>query len=142
MSWQPEKPSGPQYRPYTSPQWQSPYGQQFSNAAPSIKWPGLTSLILGIICGVALFVGTFVAAMFVMEYGDDVELYPPEIMPGMAIAGCSIILALIGTVVGSIFGIVGLAIPNGHKLLSAIGLCINALLLLGFGLMMIIGMIN
>ncbi len=143
MSWQPENKSKPSsFQAFTSQHWVSPPGYVQHVQPGSMKWPGLTSLLIGVLCGFALAAGTVVATFYVIEYGEDVESFPQEAMPGIMAAGCSIIFGIMGAFVGLIFGIVGLAIANSNRILAAVGLAINALLLLGIGGLMLMGMMR
>jgi hypothetical protein len=109
-------------------------------------WPGLVSCILGaiaLLCGCVMVVGIGSFLADNPEYVQHPELFEqldPNNMPGAVIAaGCSMIVGGFIALVGLIFGVVGLCMPNASKGWAIGGLIANGVLLLGTCCLIVIG---
>jgi hypothetical protein len=133
--------------PNQRPQYQQPTNQQLPIQSPGFlpyaTWQqppafkhsgfGLISFIIGMLMGIFEF-GVIAFATVAATAKTSSQA------PAMEIAGCGMILGLLICVAGVIFGIVGLKQPDRKKVFSVIGLCSNALILLGVLGLVVIGL--
>jgi len=124
--------------PYASPSEPAmPYGPFPRSGQLPHSGPGIASLVCGGLVAVAEMIA-FIAVIFMLIENPEGPL-DEQSGQMMAIGGvfCG---GFVLNLVGGVLGIVGLVVPNRKKLFSILGLSLNALMILGFAGLMLIGL--
>jgi len=101
------------------------------------SWPGLLSLI----CGIATMVFSLVVMGFAMVLGSNPNAPLQADDPIAMLLGCSIFIVIGLATVGCILGVIGLFTETSKKRTFAIvGLLLNGLPIVGFGLCILVGL--
>lgn len=119
--------------------YQHPFDQpQYYSSPPTKKRQsglGIASLIIGILLGIIEFAAVILAAVMVSRPGGMQDSDPEAIALGLTMCGGMGVLFI-----GLILGIVSLFFPDRSKLMGILGICINLLVLLGMGGLMLVGL--
>ena len=100
---------------------------------------GIASTVFGLVSFVAAIASIgYMAVEFASEEPGEMEDLPPALMAAALVAGSSVLVVLLGLVLG----IAGLAQPGRRKTYAVVGTIGNGLMLLILGVLMLIGMLS
>jgi hypothetical protein len=122
--------------PYQPPYPQSgPYVPYASLHAPPMPYSGigLASFIIGILIGIFELAMLVLAAVLAQQKTSSSS-------PVMEVAGCGMLLGLAVNLIGVILGIIGVRQADRKKVFAILGLCINAMTLLGVAGLILVGL--
>lgn len=103
--------------------------------------PGIASFILSLVTIIGYIACVAIIGAIISPYmGPDGMLDLPNVedIQGITLAIFLFLLLIVINVIGLILGIVGVAIKNRKKVFSIIGLVINAIIVLVFGIFLVL----
>lgn len=124
------------WQPYQAPATQVRTESRPADGVPHSGF-GITSFVLGLLAGVGIFVLIAIATVYAAMHGGEMAQDAPEML-----ALGLVMLGLMGlTVLGGVFGFIGVLLPGRKKIFAILGLLGNGLIVLGIIGLMIIGML-
>lgn len=103
--------------------------------------PGIASFIISLVTIIGYIACVAIIGAIISPYlGPDGMLNLPQVedIQGITLAAFFFLLLILINVIGVILGIVGVAIKNRKKVFSIIGLIINAIIVLVFGIFLVL----
>jgi hypothetical protein len=143
-NYPPPDPGNP-YSPQQQPQQQMPqppyggyqpnyYAAGFAAAMPH-SGLGIASFVIALIVGLVEVILVIAAAAMVAQGGGEMD----EQSPTAIVLGCTMILGMLGALVGAILGGISVAQRERKRVFGILGLCFNIGILLALGLLMLVG---
>ena len=98
--------------------------------------------LLSLICGILTMVLTLIVMGFAMFLGSNPDAPLQEDNPLAMLLGCSVFIVVGIAIIGAILGIIGLFAggPSKKRGFAIIGLTLNILAVVGFGLCVLVGL--